>query len=264
MRSAVSGRLIAGRYRLGSVVGHGGMGVVWQSRDELLSRDVAVKELTWPPDYTEQEQRTACRRTIREAQTAAKLNHPNIIRVYRHRRRRRPPVDRHGTPPVPVAPRPRAGGRAAYPGPGGPRRPGHPRRAARRARRGHRAPGRDAGQRPGRPGRAGGAHRFRHRPCRRQPDAHQRRHAGRVSVLHRPRARQGRAVRRAGRPLGARGLALRRGRGTSAVRTATRPGDPHRHRRRRAGAGQSRGPVVAADQRPAPQGAGGSPGRGRD
>ena len=82
MRSAVSGRLIAGRYRLGSVVGHGGMGVVWQSRDELLSRDVAVKELTWPPDYTEQEQRTACRRTIREAQTAAKLNHPNIIRVY--------------------------------------------------------------------------------------------------------------------------------------------------------------------------------------
>ena len=82
MRSAVSGRLIAGRYRLGSVIGHGGMGVVWQAHDELLGRDVAVKELTWPPDFTEQEQQTACRRTIREAQTAAKLVHPNIIRIF--------------------------------------------------------------------------------------------------------------------------------------------------------------------------------------
>jgi serine/threonine protein kinase len=78
----VSGRLIAGRYRLGSVIGHGGMGVVWRARDELLDRDVAVKELTWPGDFTEQERETACRRAVREAQTAAQLNHPNIIRIY--------------------------------------------------------------------------------------------------------------------------------------------------------------------------------------
>lgn len=82
MRSAVSGRLITGRYRLGSVIGHGGMGVVWQARDELLGRDVAVKELVWPPDFTEADQQTACRRTVREAQTAARLTHPNIIRIF--------------------------------------------------------------------------------------------------------------------------------------------------------------------------------------
>jgi serine/threonine protein kinase len=82
MRSAVSGRLITGRYRLGSVIGHGGMGVVWRARDELLGRDVAVKELSRPPDLTEQEWQTACRRTVREARTTARLTHPNIIRIY--------------------------------------------------------------------------------------------------------------------------------------------------------------------------------------
>ena len=78
----MSGRLIAGRYRLGSVIGHGGMGVVWRARDELLDRDVAVKELVWPGDFTEREREIACRRAVREAQTAAQLNHPNIIRIY--------------------------------------------------------------------------------------------------------------------------------------------------------------------------------------
>jgi len=82
MRSAVAGRLIAGRYRLSSVIGYGGMGIVWRARDELLSRDVAVKELVWPPDFTEHERETACRRAVREAQTAARLNHQNIIRIY--------------------------------------------------------------------------------------------------------------------------------------------------------------------------------------
>jgi|SRR6185437_10952442 len=82
MRTAVPGRLVTGRYRLGSVIGTGGMGVVWRARDELLGRDVAVKELSWPPDLTEQERQTACRRTVREARTAASLTHPNIIRIY--------------------------------------------------------------------------------------------------------------------------------------------------------------------------------------
>lgn len=58
------------------------MGVVWQASDELLGRDVAVKELIWPPDFTERERQTACRRTVREARTAARLTHPNIIRVF--------------------------------------------------------------------------------------------------------------------------------------------------------------------------------------
>jgi len=74
--------VVAGRYRLSAVIGRGGMGVVWQARDELLRRDVAVKEMIWPPSLTDQEQRAACRRATREAQVAARLNHRNVIRVF--------------------------------------------------------------------------------------------------------------------------------------------------------------------------------------
>ena len=74
--------MVAGRYRLSAVIGRGGMGVVWRARDELLSRDVAVKEMIWPPSLTDQEQRAACRRATREAQVAARLTHRNVIRVF--------------------------------------------------------------------------------------------------------------------------------------------------------------------------------------
>ncbi len=76
------GRLLTGRYRLSTVIGRGGMGLVWQARDELLRRDVAVKEMVWPPHFSEQEQQTACRRATREAQVAARLNHQNVVRIY--------------------------------------------------------------------------------------------------------------------------------------------------------------------------------------
>src|SRR6185437_14048553 len=75
-------RLLAGRYRLGAVIGRGGMGVVWQARDELLNRDVAVKEVVWPPHFTEAEQQVACQRAVREAQMAGRLAHPNVVRIY--------------------------------------------------------------------------------------------------------------------------------------------------------------------------------------
>ncbi|MCW2929482.1 MAG: pknL 1, partial [Actinomycetia bacterium] len=81
MEPARPGVLIAGRYRLGTVIGRGGMGVVWRARDELLCRDVAVKELTWPACFSEAEQQAACRRATREAQVAARLNHRNVISV---------------------------------------------------------------------------------------------------------------------------------------------------------------------------------------
>jgi len=82
MDSAGQGRLVAGRYRLIMVIGRGGMGVVWQARDEQLSRDVAVKEIIWPPYLTDEEKQAACRRASREAQMAARLNHRNVIRVF--------------------------------------------------------------------------------------------------------------------------------------------------------------------------------------
>ena len=74
--------MVARRYRLGAVIGRGGMGVVWQARDELLSRDVAVKEMIWPPSLTDQERQAVCRRATREAQVAARLNHRNVVRVF--------------------------------------------------------------------------------------------------------------------------------------------------------------------------------------
>jgi eukaryotic-like serine/threonine-protein kinase len=82
MEPTETGRLLSGRYRLSAVIGRGGMGVVWQARDELLKRDVAVKELVWPPHFTEAEQEMACRRAVREAQMAGRLAHVNVVRIY--------------------------------------------------------------------------------------------------------------------------------------------------------------------------------------
>jgi serine/threonine protein kinase len=77
-----SDRLLAGRYRLGAVIGRGGMGTVWHARDELLNRDVAVKEIVWPPQLDPAEREVARGRAVREAQLAARLHHPNVVTVY--------------------------------------------------------------------------------------------------------------------------------------------------------------------------------------
>jgi tRNA A-37 threonylcarbamoyl transferase component Bud32 len=58
------------------------MGVVWRARDEILGRDVAVKELIWPAYFTEEEQQAACRRATREAKVAARLSQRNVIRIF--------------------------------------------------------------------------------------------------------------------------------------------------------------------------------------
>ncbi|KAB1940285.1 protein kinase [Micromonospora sp. ALFpr18c] len=74
--------LIAGRYRLRDLVGTGGMGRVWLARDEMLHRDVAVKEVVLPSWLAEAEREELRLRTLREARTAARLNHPNVVRIY--------------------------------------------------------------------------------------------------------------------------------------------------------------------------------------
>lgn len=77
-----SGRLVAGRYRLLQQVGRGAMGIVWRGRDELLDRDVAIKQIALPPMASDAEARAGYKRTLREARTAARLNHPGVITVF--------------------------------------------------------------------------------------------------------------------------------------------------------------------------------------
>ena len=73
----VNGRLIADRYRLLGLLGSGGMAEVWRARDEQLERDVAIKLL-----HAESGQLGAVSAAIDEARMAARLVHPNIVRVY--------------------------------------------------------------------------------------------------------------------------------------------------------------------------------------
>jgi len=83
MHSAVgAGRLLAGRYRLDRPIGRGAMGVVWRGRDELLERAVAVKEVRVPAAVTPADAEVVRQRTLREAKTAARLNHPGVVTVF--------------------------------------------------------------------------------------------------------------------------------------------------------------------------------------
>ncbi|SOE00495.1 serine/threonine-protein kinase [Blastococcus haudaquaticus] len=76
------GRLVAGRYRLQSQVGGGGMGTVWLARDELLGRKVAVKQVLTAAGVTEAEADQQRQRALREGRIAARLSHPHAISVY--------------------------------------------------------------------------------------------------------------------------------------------------------------------------------------
>jgi hypothetical protein len=74
--------LVAGRYRLLRQLGAGGMGRVWLAQDEMLRRHVAVKEVVIPHGLSERERGETRYRTLREARTAARLNHPSVIKIY--------------------------------------------------------------------------------------------------------------------------------------------------------------------------------------
>src|SRR5450755_1038329 len=77
-----SAHVLAGRYRLLSQLGSGGMGTVWLGQDELLDRQVAVKEFSPPSEISEEERGILRERTLREARTVARLTHPNVVTIY--------------------------------------------------------------------------------------------------------------------------------------------------------------------------------------
>ena len=72
------GQIIKDRYEIEEILGEGGMAFVYKAKDRQLQRTVAIKTLK--PNYVSQEK--FVERFRREAQTAANLNHPNIVQIF--------------------------------------------------------------------------------------------------------------------------------------------------------------------------------------
>ena len=72
------GQIIKERYEIVEILGEGGMAFVYKAKDKQLKRNVAIKTLK--PNYVNQEKFVD--RFRREAQTAANLNHPNIVQIF--------------------------------------------------------------------------------------------------------------------------------------------------------------------------------------
>ncbi|MFB8038179.1 protein kinase, partial [Streptomyces sp. NPDC056004] len=70
-------RVLAGRYELASLVGRGGMGEVWEGRDRVIGRRVAVKLLSH-----QQSESGGAELFFREARTAGRLNHRGVVTVF--------------------------------------------------------------------------------------------------------------------------------------------------------------------------------------
>jgi eukaryotic-like serine/threonine-protein kinase len=76
------GSVVAGRYELLARIGQGATGTVWRARDQVLDRDVAVKEVRLPELMSERDRAILRERTLREARVSAKLSHPAVVTVH--------------------------------------------------------------------------------------------------------------------------------------------------------------------------------------
>ncbi len=81
MTAAPDREPIAGRYRLRELVGTGAMGAVWRARDELLGREVALKQVRLADQHVA-DVALARERIMREARIAAALHHPHIVSIF--------------------------------------------------------------------------------------------------------------------------------------------------------------------------------------
>jgi eukaryotic-like serine/threonine-protein kinase len=71
-----------GRYQLEREIGRGAMGVVYLGRDTAINRQVAIKAIPLASEFSDSELVEARARFFREAETAGRLNHPNIVTIY--------------------------------------------------------------------------------------------------------------------------------------------------------------------------------------
>lgn len=71
-----------GRYHLDREIGRGAMGVVYLGRDTAINRLVAIKAIPLASEFSDSELTEARSRFFREAETAGRLNHPNIVTIY--------------------------------------------------------------------------------------------------------------------------------------------------------------------------------------
>lgn len=71
-----------GRYQVEKELGKGAMGVVYLGRDPKINRVVAIKTMALSQEFEEDELADVKARFFREAETAGRLNHPNIVTMY--------------------------------------------------------------------------------------------------------------------------------------------------------------------------------------
>jgi serine/threonine-protein kinase len=71
-----------GRYQLDREIGRGAMGIVYLGRDTAINRMVAIKAIPLASEFSDAELTEARARFFREAETAGRLNHPNIVTIY--------------------------------------------------------------------------------------------------------------------------------------------------------------------------------------
>lgn len=79
--SVATGRVVANRYELSTLIGQGGMGQVWTAYDQRLDRRVAVKLLR-PDKVAGQEADELRRRFVRECRVTAQVDHPGLVTVH--------------------------------------------------------------------------------------------------------------------------------------------------------------------------------------
>jgi serine/threonine-protein kinase len=82
--AAVDGKELQrlGRYQLEREIGRGAMGTVYLGRDTAINRQVAIKAIPLASEFSDAELADARARFFREAETAGRLNHPNIVTIY--------------------------------------------------------------------------------------------------------------------------------------------------------------------------------------